>query len=532
MVGFLGVDLQLSRLQAIVDQYAAQQHATYAYLLDDEGKIVAHPDPVYVEEIFNYTTGTKTVLSRDANGDVRVDDEGNQLTEEQRIEVPETLYNITASALQGTSGVEHYTNEEQQDVISGYAPVALQGDTNWVVITVQQKDATLAAVNRLTTANAIGAIVLFIVVLAFTAHIMKKIIRPVIDITNRMKDIHQGDGDLTKRIDTKASFEVHDLTVHMNGFLDDVQHIVKETKHSSAQVVKHAQALRVQTEQINEASHDVTTTINDTTENASLIHAQMNVTTTVVHNVTSGLHTISDSATHISKITEKTEQMSEEARISFTHIYKQMGEISTNVSSLSDVLQTLNNESEEIANVVTVIRSIADQTNLLALNASIETARAGEAGKGFAVVAQEVRKLSEQVAAAIDQISVKIHRMEDVMKTALVYMDNGNKEVAAGMELITTGNEAFKEIGAISQLSNQQVHEISTRIQQMVDESEHGLHAIQEIGQHVDTFSDTLQNVSAVCEETLASTDEISEASRTLEHVSQELNALIGQFKS
>lgn len=74
MVGFLGVDLQLSRLQAIVDQYAAQQHATYAYLLDDDGKIVAHPDPVYVEEIFNYTTGTKMVLSRDANGDVRVDE--------------------------------------------------------------------------------------------------------------------------------------------------------------------------------------------------------------------------------------------------------------------------------------------------------------------------------------------------------------------------------------------------------------------------------------------------------------------------
>ncbi|MEE1131682.1 MAG: methyl-accepting chemotaxis protein, partial [Caryophanon sp.] len=389
-----------------------------------------------------------------------------------------------------------------------------------------------AAVNRLASANGIVAIILTILVVGFTAYLMRKIIRPIIEVANRMKDIHQGEGDLTKRIDTKASFEVKDLTMHMNGFLSNVQHIVKETKHSSDEVLKHTQSLSAQTEQINDASQDVALTINETTESTSFINEQMHVTTNVVEHVTSGLQTISNSATEISKITEKTEQISEEASSSFIQIHEQMHEISTNVSSLNDVMQSLNSESHEISQIVGVIRSIADQTNLLALNASIETARAGEAGKGFAVVASEVRKLSEQVTQAIDQISVKIQRMETVMGTALVYMENGNKEVAVGMELITAGTETFKEIGIISQHANAEVQEISTSIAAMVDESERGLSAIQEVKEHVDQVNATLLNVSAVSEQTLASTSEISEASRTLEEVSHQLNKVIGQFKS
>lgn len=532
MVGFLGADIQLSRLQEIVDQYATKQDATYAYLLDTDGKIVAHPDPTYVEELFNYITATKTVLLRDANGDVQVDEQGNQLTEEQPISVPEELYTITAGALNGEHGVTQYANYEGIDVISGYAPVELADSTNWAVITVQQKEATFAAVNRLASANGIVAIILTVLVVSFTAYLMRKIIRPIIEVANRMKDIHQGEGDLTKRIDTKASFEVKDLTTHMNGFLSNVQHIVKETKHSSDEVLKHTQSLSVQTEQINGASQEVASTINETTESTSFINEQMHVTTNVVEHVTSGLQTISHSATEISKITEKTEQISEEASTSFIQIHEQMHEIAENVSSLNDVMQALNSESHEISQIVDVIRSIADQTNLLALNASIETARAGEAGKGFAVVASEVRKLSDQVTQSIDQISVKIHRMEHVMGKALVYMENGNKEVAVGMELITAGKETFKEIGVISQHANAEVQEISTSIAAMVDESARGLAAIQEVKEHVDQVNATLLNVNAVSEQTLASTSEISEASRTLEEVSNQLNKVIGQFKS
>lgn len=532
MVGFLGADIQLSRLQEIVDQYATKQDATYAYLLDTDGKIVAHPDPTYVEELFNYITATKTVLLRDANGDVQVDEQGNQLTEEQPISVPEELYTITAGALNGEHGVTQYANYEGIDVISGYAPVELADSTNWAVITVQQKEATFAAVNRLASANGIVAIILTVLVVSFTAYLMRKIIRPIIEVANRMKDIHQGEGDLTKRIDTKASFEVKDLTTHMNGFLSNVQHIVKETKHSSDEVLKHTQSLSVQTEQINGASQEVASTINETTESTSFINEQMHVTTNVVEHVTSGLQTISHSATEISKITEKTEQISEEASTSFIQIHEQMHEIAENVSSLNDVMQALNSESHEISQIVDVIRSIADQTNLLALNASIETARAGEAGKGFAVVASEVRKLSDQVTQSIDQISVKIHRMEHVMGKALVYMENGNKEVAVGMELITAGKETFKEIGVISQHANAEVQEISTSIAAMVDESARGLAAIQEVKEHVDQVNATLLNVNAVSEQTLASTSEISEASRTLEEVSHQLNKVIGQFKS
>lgn len=531
MVGFIGADIQLGELQKIVESYALKQDDTYAYLIDDEGKIVAHPDVSYVEEIFNYTKKTKTILVKDENGNVQVDGNGNQITEEVDIILPEELLTITNSALEGASGVTVYENDSGREVYSGYSTVSLKG-VNWAVITVQDKAKTLSAVNFVTITSIISAGILFILILGFTYYLLQKIIRPIIHTSHRMADIHKGEGDLTKRIHIPASYEVHELTVCMNAFLDDIQHIVQETKISAKSVEQHAQHLNVQTEQINLASQEVTEIIIETSESSELIQEKLKVTSNVVQNVTHGLQNIAQSAEYISTITEKTEQISDEIGSSFKDIGNQMLQISNNVANLNDVMDELGDESKEISDIVDVIRSISKQTNLLALNASIETARAGEHGKGFAVVASEVRKLSEQVTQSIEQISMKINRMEDSMKKALHYMAVGKREVETGVQLIEDGSITFQEVGDISHKSNREVQEITEWIRQMVTESEEGLQTIEEITLHVEQFNIMLQNVSAVSEETLASTTEISEASHTLKDVSIELNEAIGQFKS
>lgn len=533
MVGFIGADIQLGEMQKMVEKFSKKQEGTYAYLVDDEGKIIAHPNPQYVEEIYNFKTATKTVLEKDANGNVQKDTDNNPITYEEAIEVPDTLSSIVKNALNGESGVASYNNFEDKPVVSGYAAVSLpNSDKNWAIITVQDQDLAFAAVHNLTNLNVISAVILMILVIGFVLYLIKKMINPITHVSKRIVDIREGEGDLTQRIETNASYEVQDLITNMNAFLDNIQHIVKETKTSSDQVTRYANHLNEQTQQITIATTEVTSNIQQTAENSEQIRQELHVSSSAVRNVTTGLETISESAHHISTISLKTEEISQEVGTSFAQIDEQMSQISTRVGSLSIVMDELNKESNEISHVVEVIRSISEQTNLLALNASIETARAGEYGKGFAVVASEVRKLSDEVAKSIDQITVKVQSMQQATTRAMHFMQEGQQEVAAGVQIIADGSVTFKEIGAITQQSNEEVQQIAQLIHQLRSDSQAGSQAIDQIVIHVNHFNESMYTISAVSEETLAATTEIADSSGTLKEVSHELNKVIGQFKS
>ncbi|MEW6663103.1 MAG: methyl-accepting chemotaxis protein [Bacillota bacterium] len=176
----------------------------------------------------------------------------------------------------------------------------------------------------------------------------------------------------------------------------------------------------------------------------------------------------------------------------------QMAAISTQVGSISILVDNLGRRSRDVEQIVELITGIADQTNLLALNAAIEAARAGEHGRGFAVVAEEVRKLAEQSAQAAGRIIDTIKEMRSETDKAMRAMGEGTKEVEQGSDLLRKTSGAFAQI-------RESIGLLGEGAQKMVSLAREMELTGQEVGAQV-------QNIAAVTEEATAGAEEVSAA--------------------
>ena len=150
------------------------------------------------------------------------------------------------------------------------------------------------------------------------------------------------------------------------------------------------------------------------------------------------VRTIVENSSNTSRAAQVTEEFGDVAREGGAVVEQTVSkirQIAEVVRMSTETVTRLGDSSEQIGAIVSVINDIADQTNLLALNAAIEAARAGEQGRGFAVVADEVRKLAERTSDATKEIATMIKTIQTETQAAVGAMEQGNTEVAAGIEL-------------------------------------------------------------------------------------------------
>ena len=121
---------------------------------------------------------------------------------------------------------------------------------------------------------------------------------------------------------------------------------------------------------------------------------------------------VAQSATYAAQNANRATESSQEGRLFTQKAVHAISNLSSQVESVSEVIQSLDEHTAAIGGILDTIRSISEQTNLLALNAAIEAARAGDHGRGFSVVADEVRTLAQRAAAATDEIQIKIDKFQ------------------------------------------------------------------------------------------------------------------------
>ncbi|PLX68726.1 MAG: hypothetical protein C0603_06120 [Denitrovibrio sp.] len=322
--------------------------------------------------------------------------------------------------------------------------------------------------------------------------------------TDVLKDIAEGEGDLTVNLPVVGKDEIGVLAVNFNLFINNLKTIITTVKNSSASIASG-------NTQLSATSEELTLNFSDQTEQLATVASATEEMSTSAEEV--GLS--------LQEVTERTGQANDyisSGKVMLQDGVSSMHSIKDGVENLGRTIDQLSNSSAEIGNILNVINDIADQTNLLALNAAIEAARAGEHGRGFAVVADEVRKLAERSQGAIKEIETIITNLQNESKVASRNMDDASSKVVLGVEKINNVEEMFENIVDAIRL----ITDSSKRIEISVGEQNS---AIYNINDNVQTLSNGLNQSSVAIQD-------VSKTIADLQNQTEGLSGIVSKFKT
>ncbi|MAK86666.1 methyl-accepting chemotaxis protein [Stutzerimonas kunmingensis] len=313
---------------------------------------------------------------------------------------------------------------------------------------VQTREAN-AATTRL---GIILSLVLVVLVSLGAWLVIRSVMVNIRGVITSLQSIARGDGDLTQRVNVESNDEIGAMIELFNSFLDKLQRTIR-------QIIEAANPL-------GQVSKELYKLTQGSEENAK---SQQHHTDSITRDILTMTGSIQEVAQRSQQASDEANSAARQAATAREHV----GSLSTGISDLGDsvmgavkAMEQLEEETQEVGSVLTVIRSIAEQTNLLALNAAIEAARAGEQGRGFAVVADEVRNLAQKTAASTAEIQQIIQRLQNSANTVLnVMTSNGEKSRAS----IERSIEATQLLEAIAGTVNQ-IDELNAGIAQFTQE--------------------------------------------------------------
>lgn len=322
-------------------------------------------------------------------------------------------------------------------------------------------------------------------------------------VTKIMNDISHGDGDLCVRLDTKGNDEIAELGLAFNTFVGKIHSTVNVVANSVLQLASTTEEMSVVMEQAKTGAFKQQQDISQ----IAVVMEEMNAS---VQEVKQSTIQADNAAEHAHQEAEQGCEMAEQSIQGVTLLANE-------VESATDVIKTLIIHSENIGEVLSVIQGIADQTNLLALNAAIEAARAGESGRGFAVVADEVRSLAFRTQEATKEILTITAGLQTDAEAATKVMENS--------EGLATS--------AVSQtkMANHSLHDITKTVECVSEMNRHVAVAIEQQSHTSDEINLHMEDINNVCEESAAGMEQLAIANKELATMTQELKALIGQFK-
>jgi methyl-accepting chemotaxis protein len=357
------------------------------------------------------------------------------------------------------------------------------------------------------------------------------IVRPIILIGNQLKEIAEGEGDLTKQIEFKSSGEIKTLVISFNKMLENLRILIKEISSSTDQVAASANQLSASAEQSTLATGHISSMVGQVSEGSEQQVRSINDGVMALNDFTTTVDMISSLTEEVSTHVMKTSEDAESGGQTLGKVSSQMDSINVTVTSLSEIIKGLGDRSKEIENITKAITAISSQTNLLSLNAAIEAARAGEHGRGFAVVADEVRKLADQSASSAKQITNLVKTIQQETFQAVETMQNTIKEVENGLITVNEASKSFKAINQSIEGVVGQIQQVSHAVINITEGTKQLVTTIEPVKDIAQDTSFGMQEVSSSTEEQLATMQEISLSSNALAVLADDLQKSIGKFK-
>jgi len=333
--------------------------------------------------------------------------------------------------------------------------------------------------------------------------IQSKVVLPLHTLAQRLHDIAEGEGDLTRRIEVNGTNEIDEVGIWFNVFIGRIEEIVR-------QVAEHATTL-------GQAATELAATARETAEQSTQQQTQAEHITITMNEMSSAVLEISNTTQSAAEDARKAEESAISGGQTVQTTVNTIEALQRANQETSAKIEGLGRSSDAIGKIISVIDEIAGQTNLLALNASIEAARAGEHGRGFAVVAGEVRRLAERTSSATKEIDETVRAIQRGTAEAVEAMRGSMSHVQSGVTSARSAGEALTSIIHGSESVQRMVTQIAA--------------AATEQSYSTQSVSVSVNEIASIIQHTAASSQQSVEACQQLAHLANELTGLVGAFK-
>ena len=519
VVGRVGVNVNTAYTQPVVDDtIKAHPDITAMTIYSDNGTIIASYTPDQVGKLLRDAQSSLFSADTAAAQDAVVKGEKFRLAEYSNVlktELEMIIYPFTI----GETG------------------------TNWALMLGTEKAVILDDMTAMLTISIIVAVVAVVIMSIIVFFVAGNITKPIVNMALTLKDISEGEGDLTKSIDVHSKDEIGDLARYFNETLKKIKLLVITIKKQAVSLFDIGNELASNMTETAAAINEITANIQSIKGRVINQSASVTETNATMEQITINIDKLSSHVDHQIESVSQSSSAIEEMLANIQSVTQTLIKNSGNVKDLIDAsevgraglqevatdIQEIARESEGLLEINAVMENIASQTNLLSMNAAIEAAHAGEAGKGFAVVADEIRKLAESSGEQSKTISTvlkkikdsidKITKSTDNVLNKFEAIDNGVRTVSDQEEII---RNAMEEQSAGSKQILEAVGRLNETSQMVKGSSEEMLEGSKQVIQESKNLEMTTQEITNGMNEMAAGADQINIAVTRVNTISGE----------
>ncbi|HDR8155150.1 TPA: methyl-accepting chemotaxis protein [Bacillus cereus] len=406
-------------------------------------------------------------------------------------------------------------------------------DENKNIIAIVAADLE-ASIIPLTKKNFMIQGLLFIIIsltIAITIQIFisRNSLSPLKDLQEGLRKV--GEGDLSIKLNERSD-DIGITNIYFNNTIKKFNRIIDKVRQTAEQVSTSSQELSVSTKENSIAFKEIASAITGLNLGVHSHEYVVQKCLGIVQEMESKMKEIKGAAKQVGNALEDMEQNSVEGKDLIKQIVNQMKRIQDIVQDVPSSIYAFESRSKEIHEILTVITTISNQTNSLALNASTESSCAGEMGEEFSDVADEVRILAERTEASARDIAKLIGETQAEAERAVRSIQKSSKEVELGITLVQSSGAFFEKISESAQSVTNQIKATSNHSSDILKNNQTIVQFINELSHIANTYVNSSSNVEKSMKEQELYVQDIAELANSLNWLSQELQGLIGEFKS